>query len=190
MIDNALENDQVSIDFKPLYTCIHIYTTLDSLEELQLSYQADRRAQAYLLLSASSTTTSASSPPTAPSTASPLLPTAASMSTTTTTTGPNEAAASSDQFSLSSLSALLEEIVGFFLIESHVLRTTTNFRSEQDVEQLWEHMCDRLVEFVDKQFLNGQEDPQVFLGTKYRVLTFVQTLEVREAFLPFLSLSV
>ena len=33
----------VRIDFKPLYQCIHIYDTLDSREELQLSYQADRR---------------------------------------------------------------------------------------------------------------------------------------------------
>lgn len=40
---NALENDNVQIDFKPLYLCILIYDTLDAREELQLSYQADRR---------------------------------------------------------------------------------------------------------------------------------------------------
>ncbi|GAA6018183.1 hypothetical protein JCM11491_005623 [Sporobolomyces phaffii] len=137
---NALDNDQVSIDFKPLYTCIHIYSTLDLVEELQLSYQADRRAQAFLLLSSSSSSSSAAG------------------------------------FSLAGLSSLLEEIVGFFLIESHVLKTTTNFRSEQDVESLWDGMCERVVEIVDKG-LEGQEDPEVFLGTKFRVLTFVQTLE-------------
>jgi hypothetical protein len=135
-----LDNDQVSIDFKPLYTCIHIYSTLDLVEELQLSYQADRRAQAFLLLSTSSSSNSPS-------------------------------------FSLEALSGLLEEIVGFFLIESHVLKTTLNFRSEQDVESLWDTMCERIVEIVDRG-LEGQEDPEVFLGTKFRVLTFVQTLEV------------
>ncbi|GAA6064789.1 hypothetical protein JCM10212_004960 [Sporobolomyces blumeae] len=134
---NALENDSVRIDFKPLYTCIHIYTTLDLLEDLQLSYQADRRAQAYLLLSS------------------------------TTSLHP---------FSLDALSTLLEEIVGFFLIESHVLKTTHSFRSEQDVEDLWDGMCERVVEIVDEG-LKGQEDPEVFLGTKFKVLTFVQTLE-------------
>ncbi|GAA5899149.1 Rab GTPase-binding exocyst subunit SEC15 [Sporobolomyces salmoneus] len=154
---NALDNDQVSIDFKPLYTCIHIYTTLDLLEELQLSYQADRRAQAYLLLS-TSTSSSATSPSLPPESTNPVAP-------------------SNGDFSLPALSTLLEEIVGFFLIESHVLKTTSNFRSEQDVEQLWEHMCDKIVELVDKSFLKGQQDPQVFLSTKFKVLTFVQTLE-------------
>ncbi|GAA5923321.1 Rab GTPase-binding exocyst subunit SEC15 [Sporobolomyces koalae] len=134
---NALDNDQVRIEFKPLYICIHIYTTLDLLQDLQLSYQADRRAQAYLLLS----------------TATSLTP-----------------------FSLAALSGLLEEIVGFFLIESHVLKTTNNFRSEQDVEDLWDGMCERVVEIVD-QGLKTEEDPEVFLGTKFKVLTFVQTLE-------------
>ncbi|GAA5987052.1 hypothetical protein JCM11641_007822 [Rhodosporidiobolus odoratus] len=134
---NVLDNDTVKIDFKPLYTCIHIYDALDAREELQLSYQADRRAQAGLLLS----TTHSLSP-----------------------------------FSLPSLTTLLEEIVGFFLIESHVLRTTNSFRSEQDVEDLWDEMCERVVRIVDEG-LGGEEDPQVFLGTKFKVLTFVQTLE-------------
>ncbi|GAA5828105.1 hypothetical protein JCM5353_005220 [Sporobolomyces roseus] len=134
---NALDNDTVSIDFTPLYTSIHIYSTLDALPTLQLSYQSDRRSQAYLLLS----------------------------STTSLT-----------PFSLIALSALLEEIVGFFLIESHVLKTTNNFRSEQDVEDLWDGMCERVVEIVDEG-LKSEEDPQVFLGTKFKVLTFVQTLE-------------
>ena len=43
IIDNVLDNDKLQIDFKPLYECIHIYTALDSLEELQKSYQADRK---------------------------------------------------------------------------------------------------------------------------------------------------
>ena len=85
--------------------------------------------------------------------------------------------ASLTPFSLPSLSALLEEIVGFFLIESHVVRTTNSFRSEQDVEDLWDGMCERVVRIVDEG-LRGCEDPEVFLGTKFKVLTFVQTLEV------------
>ena len=85
--------------------------------------------------------------------------------------------ASLTPFSLSALSALLEEIVGFFLIESHVLKTTNSFRSEQDVEDLWDGMCERVVRIVDEG-LGGCEDPEAFLGTKFKVLTFVQTLEV------------
>ena len=42
-------------------------------------------------------------------------------------------------------------------------------------------MCERVVRIVDEG-LRGCEDPEVFLGTKFKVLTFVQTLEVS---LPF-----
>lgn len=38
-------------------------------------------------------------------------------------------------------------------------------------------MCERVVRIVDEG-LAGCEDPEVFLGTKFKVLTFVQTLEV------------
>lgn len=64
------------------------------------------------------------------------------------------------------------------MIESHVLRTTNSFRSEQDVEDLWDDMCERVVRIVDDG-LAGCEDPEVFLGTKLKILTFVQALEVR-----------
>ncbi|KAJ3860246.1 MAG: rsec15 [Lentinula lateritia] len=47
---NVLDNDKLTVDFKPLYQCIHIYTTLDSLDELQRSYQADRKIQSDLIL--------------------------------------------------------------------------------------------------------------------------------------------
>jgi hypothetical protein len=42
-VDNVLNNEELKVDFKPLYQCIHIYTALDSLEELRKSYQADRK---------------------------------------------------------------------------------------------------------------------------------------------------
>ena len=45
------------------------------------------------------------------------------------------------------------------------------------MEDLWDGMCERVVRIVDEG-LKGCEDPEVFLGTKFKVLTFVQTLEV------------
>ncbi|KAH0587782.1 Exocyst complex component 6 [Termitomyces sp. J132] len=47
---NVLDNDSICVDFTPLFECIHIYTTLNSLDELQRSYQADRKAQSDLIL--------------------------------------------------------------------------------------------------------------------------------------------
>ncbi len=40
---NVLDNEHITVDFKPLYECIHIYSTLNSLDDLRRSYQADRK---------------------------------------------------------------------------------------------------------------------------------------------------
>jgi hypothetical protein len=50
-LDDVLDNDNLHVDFKPLYQSILIYTALDTLEELQKSYQADRKTQSTLILS-------------------------------------------------------------------------------------------------------------------------------------------
>lgn len=42
-------------------------------------------------------------------------------------------------------------------------------------------MCERVVRIVDEGLKNC-EDPEIFLGTKFKVLTFVQTLEVSSSF--------
>jgi hypothetical protein len=62
-----------------------------------------------------------------------------------------------------------------------VLRTTGSFRSEQEVDDLWDGMCERTVAIVGEA-LRGCQDPEVFLGTKAQVLIFIQTLEVSAVF--------
>ncbi|KAH8915894.1 exocyst complex subunit Sec15-like protein [Atractiella rhizophila] len=134
---DVIDNAQVKVDFKPLLQCIHIYDSMDSVEELQLNYQSDRRAQSALILSQSTT------------------------------------------FSLASLTQLLSQIIGFFVIESHVIRETSYpipFRSETEVEDLWEGMLEKTVEFV-KQGLNTCEDLEIYLGVKKKVEGFVMILE-------------
>jgi hypothetical protein len=42
---DVFDNSEPKVDLKPLYHCIHIYTALDSLDELRKSYQADRRVR-------------------------------------------------------------------------------------------------------------------------------------------------
>lgn len=51
-LDNVLDNDQLKVDFTPLYQCIHIYTALDALDDIRKSYQADRKASDTVPLSA------------------------------------------------------------------------------------------------------------------------------------------
>ncbi len=71
----------------------------------------------------------------------------------------------------------MQELVGFFIIESHVTRVMPDFRSQNDVDELWDQMCRRMIEVVGGG-LKGCEDAEVFLGVKSEVLLFVQTLEV------------
>ena len=49
LVVDVFDNSELKVDFKPLYHCIHIYTALDSLDELRKSYQADRRVRHILL---------------------------------------------------------------------------------------------------------------------------------------------
>ncbi|PCH41481.1 exocyst complex subunit Sec15-like protein [Wolfiporia cocos MD-104 SS10] len=129
---NVLDNEHLHVDFTPLYECIHIYSALDSLDEIRRSYQADRKAQSDLILP--------------------------------------------DSLPLSSLPSITEEIVGFFIIETQVLNTTGSFRSQREVEDLWDAMMKRVGSAVDR-VLKNENDADAFLGVKECLLSFIMTLE-------------
>lgn len=128
--DMVLET--LKVDFKPLHQSIHIYTTLDSLDELRKSYQADRKAQSDLILPV------------------PLQ--------------------------LQSLVSLTEQIIGFFIIESHVLQTTSSFRSKSEVDELWDAIAVRIAETVDGA-LRNVTDLDSYLHVKETLIAFIFTLE-------------
>ncbi|KZV70296.1 exocyst complex component sec15 subunit [Peniophora sp. CONT] len=129
---NILENDELKVDFKPLYQSIHIYTALDSLDELRRWYQDSRSGQSELILQTS--------------------------------------------VQLSALATVVEEITGFFIIESHVLDTTAGFRSSRDVEELWDALVQRLTTAVENA-LEKETDAASFLRVKEHLLDFVITVE-------------
>lgn len=81
---------------------------------------------------------------------------------------------------LSTLPDLMQELVGFFIIEAHVLRTVADFRSQRDVDDLWDDMCQRIIDIVGRG-LKDCGDLNVFLESKSNILLFVQTLEVSMA---------
>jgi hypothetical protein len=149
-VDMVLET--LKVDFKPLYQSIHIYTALDSLDELRKSYQADRKVRSSkgMLIRI------------------PLL---------------TFQKAQSDlilpvPLQLSSLVPLTEQIIGFFIIESHVLQTTGTFRSKAEVEELWDPIAARLAEAVDTA-LRNVTDPDSYLHAKETLIAFILTLEVQ-----------
>ena len=78
---------------------------------------------------------------------------------------------------LSSLPSLTQEISGFFIVESHVLETTGNFRSERDVEELWDSLVMGLAKAITDS-LRTETDPDVFLKAKECLLGSIMTLEV------------
>lgn len=81
---------------------------------------------------------------------------------------------------LSTLPLLMQELVGFFIIESHVLDTMPDFRTQRDVDELWDEMCRQIGEVIGGG-LKGCSEPEIFLESKTNVLLFVQTLEVGPA---------
>ena len=78
---------------------------------------------------------------------------------------------------LNSLFSVTQEIVGFFIIETHVLSTTGNFRSDLDVEDLWDALIERLSSAVDRA-LSRETDADAYLTAKEGLIAFVMTLEV------------
>lgn len=91
------DNDQVKLDFKPLYQCLHIYDELGQRTEFRANYSEDRRAQAKLTLSSM-------------------------------TSSFNLKDRNTDNFE-----SLLQDIVGFFIVEHIILYSTVNFRTQAQV---------------------------------------------------------
>ena len=59
-----------------------------------------------------------------------------------------------------------------------MLETTGSFRSERDVEELWEALVLRLTTAVESA-LRTETDPEAFLRVKECLIGFMTTLEVR-----------
>ena len=78
---------------------------------------------------------------------------------------------------LATLPAITNQIAGFFIVENHVLNSTRGFRSERDIDELWDAVVAKLAEAV-KNSLETETDPDVFLKTKEQLLSFIRTVEV------------
>ncbi|RUS26160.1 hypothetical protein BC938DRAFT_471161 [Jimgerdemannia flammicorona] len=71
---------------------------------------------------------------------------------------------------------LLEDIVGFFIIEHVVMHSTVDFRSQNEVDTLWEMVTGKVIQVMNDG-LKGCKDTDLFLNIKLRLLIFIQTLE-------------
>ena len=78
---------------------------------------------------------------------------------------------------LNALNSLIQEVAGFFIVETHVLKTTGNFRSEQELEELWDSLLGRLCLALDDA-LGTETDPEGYLRVKETLIGFIMTMEV------------
>ncbi|KAL7752296.1 Rab GTPase-binding exocyst subunit S15 [Sorochytrium milnesiophthora] len=134
---NILENDQVKVDFKPLYQAIHIFDALGKPQELTTHFEEQRRLQANLLLT------------------------------------PNFSLANGD---INPFETYLQDVVGFFIIESVVVTSARNFRSRASVDSLWEASVIRITALV-QECITQSDDAQLFLSIKILMVVFAHTLE-------------
>ncbi|ORZ38226.1 exocyst complex subunit Sec15-like-domain-containing protein [Catenaria anguillulae PL171] len=138
------DNDQVHVDFRPLYQAIHIDTVLGTLPELVADFEEQRRLQANLFLSLSSSSRLAT----------------------------NGLASADD---LPQLTNLLNDVAGFFLIESTIASTTVQFRSRAAVDTLWDQTLAMLYNLVHASLLT-LTDPPTYLAIQHLLVPFLETL--------------
>ncbi|KAG0357915.1 hypothetical protein BG005_002980 [Podila minutissima] len=134
------DSDQVKLDFKPLYQCLHIYDELGQRTEFRANYAEDRRAQAKLTLSS-------------------------------ITSSFNLKDRNTDNFE-----SLLQDIVGFFIVEHIILYSTVNFRTQAQLDDLCDVVTNLLLRLLSEGLANCQ-DPGMFLSVKLLLMLYIQTME-------------
>ena len=71
----------------------------------------------------------------------------------------------------------LHDIVGFFVVEYVIVHSTQDFRSQTEVDNLWDSVITKVVKIIAES-LDECHDPNLFLQIKFSLFTFIQTLEV------------
>ncbi|KAI9790361.1 MAG: hypothetical protein M1816_005179 [Peltula sp. TS41687] len=155
---DVLDNDEVQVDFAPLFECLHIHEALGQSDKFRAEYAATRRQQKDLLLPAALTFSSEED---------------------------------------TSLSALLEGIAGFAIVEKATMNKVQNLRSPVDVsrsnffgllihavevnthfiqvEELWDSLCQTAIVLISKA-LGSVDSAEMLLKIKGIIALFIQTM--------------
>ncbi|KAF2719620.1 exocyst complex subunit Sec15-like protein [Polychaeton citri CBS 116435] len=134
---DVLDNDDVQVDFSPLFECLHIHDALGQTEKFRAEYAATRRQQKEL-----------------------LIPTSVVL----------------DDEDNATLSSLLEGIAGFAIVEKATMRRTENFRGQTEVDELWDSMCQSVVNLVANG-LKKIDNAEKLLKIKGVITLFIQTMD-------------
>lgn len=78
---------------------------------------------------------------------------------------------------IGALPTLTNSLLGFFVVELEILRTTVGFRDWRQVEELWDDVVTQLVERLENG-IRYERDPTKIVAIKDTLAPFVQTIEV------------
>lgn len=135
---DVLNNDEVQVDFSPLFECLHIHEALGQTDKFRTEYAATRRQQKDL-----------------------LLPTMLRL----------------DDEDNAGLSSLLEGIAGFAIVErATMMKTPDNFRTQADVDELWDNMCQSAIKLISAALPTVDNDERL-LKIKGVIALFIQTMD-------------
>ncbi|KTW27352.1 hypothetical protein T552_02332 [Pneumocystis carinii B80] len=77
---------------------------------------------------------------------------------------------------LSAIRLLLHDIAGFVIIEKKTLVKINALRSKEEIDSLWDSLCDKLIENISNS-IKDVEDLQLIQDIKSLILLFIQTIE-------------
>ena len=134
---DILDNEDVQVDFTPLFECMHIHDAVGQQEKFKADYAATRRQQKDLSMPSSITLIDEEG---------------------------------------TSLNELLECIAGFAIIEKATMDKALGLRSQADVDELWDSMCQTAVMLISKA-LREVSNAEMILKVKGVVALFIQTMD-------------
>ena len=133
---DLLKNDDVEIDFTPLFEALHIHRSLDMMDKFKADYATNRKGQRDLILA--------------------------------------EHVSLVDE-DLATLHNMLENISGFAMMERATMKKVPDLRSNAEVEELWDSMCQSCITLMNKT-LSAVENAEHLLKIKNLVSLFIQTM--------------
>lgn len=152
---NILDNEDVQVDFTPLFECLHIHDALGQTERFRVEYATTRRQQKELLMPASITLIDAEA-----ASLSELLEGIAGFAIV-------EKATMKKAPQLRSAVDVCDRAI---LAQNHNL-------TESQVEELWHSMCQTAITLISKA-LHEVTNAEVLLKIKGRIALFIQTMDV------------
>ncbi|KAH7639000.1 exocyst complex subunit sec15-like protein [Dermatophagoides farinae] len=140
------------VDFSPVYRCLHIFGCLGARGQFESYYRQQRKQQARLILQSFSIT-----PPQSLSVSAAAA-----------------AASITNVFNRENFKNYLFGVVGFFVIEDHLLNTSNGLVTKEYLEENWNDIIKSLIESIHFQATLCQDSEQM-LYMKNMLMLFCET---------------